>query len=193
MGRRTNIYFDDVTKAASAQLAGGTIPTNATIKAALGGSFTTIGPLLKRWKEEQALAAGPRVLPAEIASVLQAEIDKQIQLALLNLNERFSEANASVEELISENKTLETEITETAMRLANAQAVINTNEGAVAELRIQLGAEQRRAELTLDSLRRAEIALVRTESNQEIIDSLRSENATLRSQKKARGARLGNT
>ncbi|MFL6719532.1 MAG: DNA-binding protein, partial [Burkholderiaceae bacterium] len=52
MPRLSTITYDDVARTATAQLASGVNPTNQSIKTVLNGSFTTIAPLLKRWKQE---------------------------------------------------------------------------------------------------------------------------------------------
>jgi len=104
----------DVFAAADAIAAAGQRPTQTTVREHLGGgSFATIGPALKRWREaqwEQAELAGVE-LPPELAEALQQLGGKVWQAALDAAEARLAAERAALAEAREE---LEAEAAEAA-------------------------------------------------------------------------------
>ena len=185
MGRSRNIQYADVAKVAASQVANGAKPTNASIADVLGGSFSTIAPLFKRWKVEQTGAAAPGELSAEFSLMLRFEIDRQIKIAVEALSAQLAEASETVDEVISENKAAAEDLALISEQLAEARKTVHTNTGTITELRAQVDVEKTRAEAAELSMKETEIALARSEGYCKALESARSETIT-RTPKKGR-------
>ena len=159
MGRR-GVTYDEVAKVAEAILTEGGEPSTKNVRERLGsGSNTTIGEHLRKWRVKRAEMSAPEVqtaLPGEIARVVTAYINSQIQLvknaadALLAAERKAAadaDAEAEVEQLTDEleaNRSqmaqLEVAVAETTGRLKQA------NDAYIALDAKYLSAEHRAAE-----------------------------------------------
>lgn len=184
MPRPSTITYDDVARVAAAQLASGTKPTNQTLQTALGGSFATIAPFLKRWKQEHQVAPQPNTtLPDSVATAIQQEIVRQVQEATTALNAELTDASATIDGLTKENQDAAAELVNINKQLADAKNTIAESTGTITELRKQLDDERAKTTQALDNLQATKIDLARTEGYKEIISALQSEVATLREHK----------
>lgn len=156
----------------------GGVPTVQAVRDRLGGgSFSTLSPLLKQWKEEREAAKAPPAveIPAEVAEVMreatariwasaEAVARQRIQAAEMSASERVAAAEAEREEIAEEVRRLEREVLEIrdlyrleleakhGLELASAQ-----HAGAMAALQTVVeSARVREAELLreLENLRR---------------------------------------
>lgn len=101
----------------------GAVPTVQAVRDRLGGgSFSTLSPLLKQWKEEReaAKAPPPVEIPAEVAEVMReatgriwasadAVARQRIQSAEMSASERVAAAEAERDEIAEEVRRLERE------------------------------------------------------------------------------------
>jgi septal ring factor EnvC (AmiA/AmiB activator) len=182
MPRLSTITYDDVARTATAQLASGVSPTNQSIKTVLNGSFTTIAPLLKRWKQEhQQPAQQATGLPDAVAAVIQQEIARQVQEATAALNTELAEATATNEGLTKENQDAATEVTDITEQLATANKAIAKNDGTINELRQQLEDAKTMAAKAIGDLNTAKIEVARGETYKELVDLLKTQLALIQS------------
>lgn len=181
MPRTSTTTYDDVARVATAQVAAGTNPTNATIKSALGGSFTTIAPLLKRWKtEHQHPTTNDSVLPDTIAAAITTEINRQVAEATTKLTADLADASATIDGLTKENEDTEKELAEVRAQLKQTENTLSTCNGVLTEVRKQLTDEQAKATKAIEDFNNAKVDLARSEGYKEIVESLRTEVAALR-------------
>ncbi|RUR51947.1 DNA-binding protein [Vreelandella populi] len=112
----TTINFEAVSAVANGLVEKGERPTLANVRNALGGgSFTTLSPLLKKWKEDQILEAAEAPLvedaPEEISSEVNAMAARIWQSAISLANTRLAAEREALEQT---RQTLEAEKAETA-------------------------------------------------------------------------------
>ncbi len=117
---RLGILYSDVIKAASQLSESGKVPTVDGVREALGGtgSKSTIGPMLKRWKEEnqevtQAAGSG---LPAALLSAvkgihenIQSEAEQKIEASRQQHQLALTESLAQQHQLLAEKQSLQDE------------------------------------------------------------------------------------
>jgi chromosome segregation ATPase len=157
------ITEQDVFAAAEALQAEGVKPTQTTVRERLGGgSFATIGPALKRWREAQweqhelaevelppeldealqqlggrvwqaAIAAAESRLAAERAALAEAREELEAEAA---------EQRAAVQQLEAEAEQYQRQIAELDQRLAQEQVVSDKANQLVAGLTTELSAAQ---------------------------------------------------
>jgi len=204
MGRR-GVTYDEVARVAEAILAEGGEPSTKNVRERLGsGSNTTIGEHLRRWRGKRAEMSVPEVqtaLPSEIARVVTAYINSQIQLvrnaadALLAAERKAAaDAEAEVEQLTdeldaarSQMAQLEVTVAETAGRLKQANDACTALDAkylaaehrvadaeklaAIAETRVE-AAERRAGEaVAREQEARADLKATRTSSSKSPVGS----------------------
>jgi DNA repair exonuclease SbcCD ATPase subunit len=138
----------DVFTAADELAAQGVKPTQTTVREHLGGgSFATIGPALKRWREakwEQAELAGVE-LPPELAEALQQLGGRVWQAALDAAEARLAAERAALAEA---REALESEAAEAAEAVKQLEAEAAEQQQRCADLADDLGkATSKNAEL----------------------------------------------
>lgn len=140
--------------------ASGIKPTLARVREALGGgSFTTIQPLLKEWKDQRAAAAMTETVdtPAEVIELAKtmavqlwakakAQSDTELAAVKKELGETISELKAERDEAISEVKRLEASLT-TEKKVAEGLAeTLKERDKEIADLRVNKKTLQERYE-----------------------------------------------
>lgn len=199
-----------IIEAAEKLEAEGVNPTQVTVREALGGgSFATIGPVLKRWKEskkEEGQLAEIRV-PEAITERLEAlqgavwqaaveEADRRLNAEREALHQAQEAAAAEVQEHLDSIAALETEATEYQRKIVALEDTCNDLDASrhnakaeAAELKERF--QQDKAAITEQLLREsglkdaAEARAERAEAlHREVIEQGRAELAALRSEHK---------
>lgn len=97
---RAGVTYSDIANAAQAVREGGHEPTVDRVREHLGtGSKSTIGPLLKRWREQHGEAVDASGLPGDLVEVVRSLHDRLQRTADERIDQVQSELQATVAEL----------------------------------------------------------------------------------------------
>lgn len=122
---RTGVTFLDVSKAAQAVKERGNEPTVDRVRERLGtGSKSTIGPLLKRWREEKGEAVDAGGLPSDLVEVIRSlherlqsnadervdQVKSELQSTIDELQQRLGQNQASLGQTKADKLSLESEL-----------------------------------------------------------------------------------
>lgn len=115
---RSGILYSQVAAAASQLAEAGSVPTIDSVRAALGGtgSKSTIGPMLKRWKEahQESVPSESTGLPAAIVDavkivyqLLQDAATDQVQAAVEQHREEMASVHRRLDEMLESERRLQ--------------------------------------------------------------------------------------
>ena len=100
---RTGVDFYRVSQAAKTLQERGVNPTVDLVRVELGtGSKSTIGPLLKKWKQTNLEAANAEALPEELTKTVRALLNQLQQAADIKVDEMAEEFSEEKDKLVQE-------------------------------------------------------------------------------------------
>jgi len=142
---RAGVTYQDVAKAAIQINQQGKLPTVDAVREILGtGSKSTIGPLLKTWKEKQAnnIDAQKAGLPPELITVVKNLYEGMQQQANEQIETAQSQAKIEVEEARRSLLELQNTYTDALSQLTKYKSIIEKSEQVNESLRTDFNEEQ---------------------------------------------------
>ncbi len=177
---------EEVWATAEAMVAEGRRPTLRAVRKELGltGSYSTIQPHLKRWRDRQTLAPGtPSRLPDDLAGTIGEAIERHVATARSQLKEQLDESEGALDVMTEENEQQARLIEGLQQRIEVLEVELATCQGRTAKAEEDATAAIESAKIEREAAERARIEAARAElqaeSLQDAVSGLRDENGKL--------------
>jgi len=192
--RRDTVTQAQVSKAAEQLTADGKSVSMNSVREIVGGSFTTLGPMIKHWKNERQSAHHDIAIPDDILETMKRVTAELWQSASQQANEevekiraesqvKSEQLEAEVEEFQQEVQRLETQSTESDAKAKDLEGQIDEKDKVICELKAETAVLQSRVE-DKDTLIH-ELKDQLTQANQKI-DGLQAELVSIAKQSQAK-------
>jgi predicted nucleic acid-binding Zn-ribbon protein len=142
MAKPAGITQDDIIRTAEALDADGKKPTMALIRDQIGGSFSTIGPVLKEWKESRKVVAAVVLdVPPELQIISDRQAAEYWSAASALATEKYNVMETEIKATLGDAETERDEYKQEVTRLESALETSN-QERAKVEAEKQLSNDQ---------------------------------------------------
>lgn len=138
---RPGITYEQVAAAADAMIAAGKVPTNKSIREALGGTGGdgTIQKHMTRWKAERPKPqSAPRTLPSRIIDSISDEIQKAVAEARAELELQLVQVQADATDLATTSEALEVQVDDLMAQLKDVGTDRDASAATAAERALEI-------------------------------------------------------